>query len=82
MRGKFPAFYRWCRGPTQNQFARFRRIGYEVLAYRGFFGHEYYNRLPGVRWIHERLTDVLVRHPVPALTTLACVILRKPEAPR
>ncbi len=81
MRGKFPAYYGWCRGPTRRQITRFKRTGFEVLAYRGFFGHDDYRRLPGVRWINQRLADFLVRHPVSAWTTLAYVILRKPEAP-
>ena len=42
---KFPAYYRWCRGPTHKQINRFISLGYDVVEYRGFFGHGYYNKI-------------------------------------
>lgn len=71
---KFPAFYRWCRGPTRRQVARFRSLGFEVEEYVGFFGHSYYAGL------ENRLAGWLVEHPQPLLTSYGCVVLRKPEA--
>ena len=74
---KFPAYYAWCRGPTARQMRRFEALGYSVLSYRGFFGHSYYARLAPVHQLHDRLTSLLLRHPIPALTTYAQVVLRK-----
>lgn len=77
---KFPAYYKWCYGPTRWQIRRFQRMGYEVEKYLGFFGHGYYNRIPGLRQLHEGLTAFLLTHPSPYLTTTAYLVLRKPGA--
>ena len=79
-RGKFPALYAWCRGPTARQIARFERLGYTVEEYTGFFGHDYYRVLPPLQRLADRLAAVLRRHPVPLLTSYAFVVLRKTRA--
>ena len=76
--GKFPAPYSWCRGPTPRQFDRFRSIGYEIIEYRGFFGHDYYRRIPIARWAAQTLADYLERNPAPILTSFAQLCLRRP----
>ncbi|UGB38522.1 class I SAM-dependent methyltransferase [Frateuria soli] len=78
-KGKFPAYYSWCRGPTQRQLARLQSLGYVVDEYIGFFGHHaYYRRIPGVRRMHQWLSSWLVEHPVAALTSASYVVLSKP----
>lgn len=74
--GKFPAYYNRCRGPSPGQFQFFADLDYEVLAYKAYFGHGYYRRIPVLRTLHSRLTQALVNHPLPALTSYACVVLR------
>jgi 2-polyprenyl-3-methyl-5-hydroxy-6-metoxy-1,4-benzoquinol methylase len=77
--GKFPAYYRWCRGPTRRQIRRFRSLGYEVHRYDGFFGTpRYYQRFPPLRKADERVARLLIEHPLPALSSFAHVLLRKP----
>ncbi|MGH9226626.1 MAG: hypothetical protein ACRD2W_23210 [Acidimicrobiales bacterium] len=44
--GKFPAYYDLCRGPSQRHLARYRDLGFDVVAARGYFGHGYYKRFP------------------------------------
>ena len=78
--GKFPAYYRWCRGPTTTQMRRFEELGYVVEAYTGFFGHDYYERIPVLRSVHRAMTGLLLRHPVPWLTSVAYLVLRKGNA--
>ena len=74
--GKFPARYSWCRGPLRSQIRRFERLGYEVEQYFGFYGHgAYYQKIPVWRDIHAWLSGVLCRHPVPAVTSFAQVLL-------
>jgi 2-polyprenyl-3-methyl-5-hydroxy-6-metoxy-1,4-benzoquinol methylase len=76
---KFPAYYSWCRGPTRKQIKRFNNLNYEIVEYRGFFGHEgYYNKLPLLKYMSALIADYLVQHPTPQLTSYAYVILRKP----
>lgn len=74
---KFPAYYRWCRGPTRPQLRRLEEAGFDVLDYVGYFGHGYFSKLPRAYRLYERLSTTLVRYPVPALTSYASVLLRR-----
>jgi SAM-dependent methyltransferase len=76
--GKFPAYYRWCRGPTRRQLERFWGLGFDVEEYVGFFGHGYFTKVPWLQAVEDRLAAALVRHPAPLLTSYAYVVLRKP----
>lgn len=77
-RGKFPAYYKWCLGPTKKQIRRFEAIGYRVVEYRGFFGHkDYYKSIKPLKWLHTIKTSILLRHPNPFFTSYAYVILSK-----
>ena len=73
---KFPAHYRWCRGPGRRQVARLRTVGFEVVEYRGFFGYNYFGLHPAMERVEERLASMLVRRPIPSLTAFAIVVLR------
>ncbi|MCA1707221.1 MAG: class I SAM-dependent methyltransferase [Actinobacteria bacterium] len=78
---KFPAHYSWSRGPTKRMIERLSRLGYEVVEYRGYFGHDYYNH-PALRLVcamEEAKAKWLCRHPIPVLTSYAVVILRRPR---
>lgn len=78
---KFPARYSWSRGPSKRMIERLSRLGYEIIEYHGYFGHDYYNR-PAfrlVRMLEEAKSAWLCHHPIPALTSYAVVILRKPR---
>ena len=76
---KFPAYYSWCRGPTKIQIGRFNELGYQVETYIGFFGHEgYYQKIPLLRDLSVSISNGLLRHPMPGITSYAYVILRKP----
>lgn len=78
--GKFPAYYSWCRGPTQAQLTRFRSLGYEVEEYRGFYGNgRYYIRLPLLKALHDWRVKRLLKRPNPIFTSFAFVVLRKPD---
>lgn len=78
-RGKFPAYYSWCRGPTRATLEAFRKIGYQILMYKGFFGHGYYMRFGPLFSIHWAMSKFLVKHPVPMLTSYAWLTLQKPR---
>lgn len=73
---KFPAYYQWCRGPTKSQFRRLASVGLDVVQYIGFFGHKgYYRRIPGLKQAHELITRLLLKFPVPALTSYAFLVV-------
>lgn len=75
--GVFPAYYRWCRGPTRRQLERFERLGFEVEEYVGYFGHSYFRRVATLHRLEYRLARLLVRRPVAALTSFALVVMVK-----
>jgi len=75
---KFPARYSWCRGPLRSWISRFEELGYEVDEYLGFYGHgAYYQKIVFLKNVHVWLSAVLSRHPIPALTSFAQVVLIK-----
>jgi 2-polyprenyl-3-methyl-5-hydroxy-6-metoxy-1,4-benzoquinol methylase len=76
---KFPALYRWSRGPTRRQLRRFTRLGYEIERYVGYFGHGYYTAVPVLNRLEQAKAALLSSYPVPALTSYALVVLRRPE---
>ncbi len=77
-KGKFPAYYSWCRGPTRAQISRFRSVGLEVIEYIGFFGHSgYYKKLPLAEKLHRSMSNWLAAHPISGLTSFSYVILKK-----
>lgn len=85
--GKFPAYYRWCRGPGRPLWRRLEKMGYRVRAHVGFFGHSgkathgpgYWDRIGWLRIGHEHASHWLVRHPVRWLTSYAWLVLEKPR---
>jgi SAM-dependent methyltransferase len=75
---KFPAYYRWCTGPTKRALRRYESIGFEVEAFNAAFGHRYYAMVPPLEAAEQAKTRWLLRHPVPWWTSFATVVLRKP----
>ncbi len=75
---KFPAYYRWCTGPTRRALKRFESVGFEVETWNASFGHSYYAILPPLDALERAKTKFLFQHPAPAFTTFAAVVLRKP----
>lgn len=75
---KFRAYYSWCRGPTQRQIKRIEGIGFSVESYIGFFGHNFYARVKPLGAAHTKVTDALIDHPLPSMTSFALAVLRRP----
>jgi SAM-dependent methyltransferase len=77
---KFKAYYSRCRGPVRSQIRFFQQIGYEVLEYRGYFGHGYYqSKLPFLHFLEVKKAQLLMRMPIAYLTSCASVILKRPS---
>jgi 2-polyprenyl-3-methyl-5-hydroxy-6-metoxy-1,4-benzoquinol methylase len=75
---KFPAYYRWCRGPARRQLRRLRGVGFEIDEYVGIFGHGYFHPMPPINRLGARLAEFLAHHPQPALTAYAWVTMSRP----
>jgi len=78
-RGKFPAHYSWCRGPTDAHLARIEALGLEVVAARGYFGHGYYKTIPPLHAVENVKANWLVAHPRPVLCSFTLLLLRRPS---
>ena len=74
---KFPARYSWCRGPSKAMFRRFEELGFEVRAYSGYFGHNYYYKMPWLDMAEKLKARLLLRLPSPLLCSYATVLLQK-----
>ena len=79
---KFPAYYRWCRGPTRAQLRRLSGVGFEVERYWAVFGHGYLLRVPPADWLQATIAASLCRFRVAAFSSYAAVTLRRPADPR
>lgn len=77
---KFPAYYRWCRGPTKSMIDRFESLGFRVEEYVGYFGHNYYRRIPFGSQLERMLSIAKLKMQLSHLTALAYCVLRKPGA--
>jgi SAM-dependent methyltransferase len=76
---KFKAYYSRCRGPIESQLQFFHALGYEIVEYRGYFGHNYYEpRMPMLHQIHRQAANLLLKMSAALFTTYATVILRRP----
>lgn len=78
---KFRPYYSWCRGPSRRQIQRLQSVGFSVERYIGFFGHGYFVRVKPLHLANRRLTDKLVDHPLPSMTSFALVVLSRPSGP-
>jgi SAM-dependent methyltransferase len=75
--GKFRAHYSWRRGPSVSMLKRFGSLGYDVLDYRGYFGHAYYCRIPALHRLEAMKARWLLSHPVAPLCSYGMLIARK-----
>jgi SAM-dependent methyltransferase len=75
--GKFPALYQWCLGPVPHQLRRLEKVGYSIDEYIGFYGHSYYIKIKPVHALHVKISDFLIKHPIPWITTYAYVVMSK-----
>jgi 2-polyprenyl-3-methyl-5-hydroxy-6-metoxy-1,4-benzoquinol methylase len=78
--GKFRAYYSWSRGPSRTVLSRFEGLGYEVIEYRGYFGHTYYSRVPLLHHLERLKARALVAMPIPLLCSYGMLIARKRAA--
>jgi SAM-dependent methyltransferase len=74
---KFRPYYSWCRGPSARQLRRLERTGFAIRFYGGYFGHGFYRPVPPLHWLHDKVCDLLVRHPLAGPTSFAVIALER-----
>jgi SAM-dependent methyltransferase len=75
---KFPARYSMCRGTTAGLIQRYKSIGYAEVDIRTFYGHGYFEKLPGLRELDHALSSMACRRGWTLLGSYAYVKLVKP----
>lgn len=75
--GKFPAFYSLCRGSQDYMQAALAGIGFSSVEVRQFYGHRYYDRIPGLRGLETAFSKLCMRRGWSFYTSYAIVITRK-----
>jgi len=78
LEGKFPAKYRWCRGPISGFNNRFEKIGFQVLEHHGYIGHGYLSAKPKLWPIEKAFSKLLLKLNSPYLCSNSILVLRKP----
>jgi len=79
--GKFKAYYKWCFGPTQININRFKRVGFKVTCYTGYFGHSYYQKFKLLNFLEQLKTRFLLKNPTPYLCSYAHLLIKKAPNP-
>jgi SAM-dependent methyltransferase len=74
--GKFPAYYRWCRGPTGRQVDRFASVGFQVEHCVAYFGEGTHAPGRALQKLNNAWTDFMLRHPSYLFTSYATYTLR------
>jgi len=63
----------------QRELQFFRNLGYDIVEYRAYFGHNYYApKLPLLHLVHRQTTKLLLKAPIAFFVSYATIILRRP----
>ncbi len=74
---KFPAFYDWCRGSRATLQPMLKRAGFDDVHIQRFWGHGYFERVPGLRQLDHAFNALAARIGWDFVTTYAFVVVRK-----
>lgn len=75
--GKYPAYYRWCTGPTKKQMLHFQSLRYEIELYNGYLGSGYLKNITFFNILEKCYNYFFVNYKSPNLCSNAIVILQK-----
>lgn len=59
---KFPAYYSHCQGDTTGMRKMFEEIGYSKVVIREFYGHYYYDKVPGLKQIEDAMMALAAKN--------------------
>lgn len=74
---KFPALYDWCRGNPALLTPMLNRAGFNDVHVQRFWGHGYFDRMPGLRQLDHGFNALAARAGWNSVTTYAYVAVRK-----
>ena len=74
---KFPALYDWCRGSRKLLAPMLNRAGFTDLHVQRFWGHGYFDRVPGLKQADHAFNALAARIGWDFVTTYTYVVVRK-----
>ena len=74
---KFPAYYSRCHGDTRAMRRMFEEIGYKRVEIRNFYGHFYYEHIPGLRDLEKLFAQMAARKQWSNVTSYAYIFAYK-----
>ena len=74
---KFPAYYSQCYGDIPAMRRLFKNIGYERVEIRNFYGHFYYEEIPGLRDLEKWFAGLAAEREWSAVSTYAYIFAYK-----
>lgn len=74
---KFPAYYSQCYGNTERMRRLFKEIGYERVEIQNFYGHFYYETIPGLRDLEKWFSGLAARRQWGAVSSYAYIFAFK-----
>ena len=74
---KFPTRYDWCRGSERRMVPMLHGLGFREAKVLPFWGHGYFQRLPGLREADAAFNRLAARRNWRDVTTYAYVLARK-----
>lgn len=75
--GKFPAYYRWCMGPTNLQIRKFQELKFEIKYYTGYIGSSYLMFVSVAKYFERIFNKFLEFINSPYCCSNAILILKK-----
>lgn len=74
---KFPAYYSRCHGDTPSMRKMFKDIGYQRVEIRNFYGHFYYEAIPGLRAVEKWFAGLASRKQWSSVSSYAYILAYK-----
>lgn len=75
--GKFPAYYRWCIGPTKRQINKFLSKGFVVEKYYGYIGSGYLVNIPILNLLERLYNTIILKIKSPYFCSNSIIFLSK-----
>jgi len=70
---KFPAYYSACYGSPARMTALLKSMGYSHVEVRNFYGHFYYEKIPGLKEVHEQFSALAAQRNWSVLSSYAYI---------
>ena len=78
IRDKFPAYYSWCYGNRAKMTAMLKDLGYGEVTIRTFWGHAYFDKIPGLRQAAGAFAKLAAKNDWTTLGSYAHITAFKP----